>query len=295
MTAFAHAPYASGKPPFSIGLTPLDPADWIEVDALLVEQLALKQTILAADLASSFAALEESAVGQGEVLEMLAAHLPARFPDVYRREGAFMRILPADSGVALHGDPPLLIASRLVQEDLLLMRRDASGWRLVAGSLCFPSTWLLREKLGRAMGAIHAPVPGYGGQMGDRIARIFDNLQPDRPVERFNWSIYGDARLRHAQSRQEPHERFPDGPSVSERAHIRVERQTLRRMARSGDILFTVRIHSDPLAALAHHRDGRTLAAALRGQLAQLTNEQLDYKGLRESRELLLAALSQLA
>ena len=295
MTAFAHAPYASGKPPFSIGLTPLDPADWIEADALLAEQLALKQSILATDFASAFAALDESAAGQGEVLELLAAHLPARFPDLYRREDAFMRILPADRRVALDGEPPLLIASRLVQEDLLLMRRDASGWRLVAGSLCFPSTWLLHEKLGRAMDAIHAPVPGYGGQMGERIARIFDNLQPDRPVERFNWSIYGDARLRHAQSRQEPHERFPDAASVANRAHIRVERQTLRRLARSGDILFTVRVHADPLSALARHPNRRALAAALGGQVAQLTGEQLAYKGLIESRERLLAALAQLA
>jgi dimethylamine monooxygenase subunit A len=295
VTAFAHAPYASGKPPFSIGLTPLDPADWIEADALLAGQLALKQAILAAEFASAFAALEESAAGQGDVLELLAAHLPARFPKVYRREATGMRILPADRCVALAGEPPLLIASRLVQEDLLLMRRDAEGWRLVAGSLCFPSTWLLREKMGRAMEAIHAPVPGYNGQMGERIARIFDNLQPDWPLERFNWSIYGDDRLRHAQSRQEPHERFPVGAPVAARAHIRIERQTLRRLARSGDILFTVRIHADPFSALVRHPNGRSLAAALRGQVAQLTSEQLAYKGLSESRERLLAALAQLA
>ena len=295
MSRFAHTPYSSGKPPFSIGLTPLDLANWIEADASLAEQLALKQAILADESATAFGALDESAAGQGEVLELLGAHLPARFPSLYRREGAAMRIFPAGRRVALEGEPPLLIASRLVQEDLLLMRRGATGWRLVAGSLCFPSTWLLNEKLGREMAAIHAPVPGIGGRMGEMIARIFDNLQPEQPVERFNWSIYGDGELRHAQSRQEPHERFPADTPVVALAHIRVERQTLRRLPRSGDILFTVRVHADPLAALSSHPRGRILAGALHREVARLDADQLAYKGLTEARERLLEALSQLA
>ena len=72
MSRFAHTPYSSGKPPFSIGLAPLDLANWIEADASLAEQLALKQAILADELATAFGALDESAAGQGEVLELLA-------------------------------------------------------------------------------------------------------------------------------------------------------------------------------------------------------------------------------
>ena len=295
LTAFVHAPYASGKPPFSIGLAPLDLANWIEADDLLAEQLALKQAILASEFASAFAALEESAAGQGEVLELLAAHLPARFPDVYRREAAAMHIAPANRRVALEGEPPLLIASRLVQEDLLLMQRGATGWRLVAGSLCFPSSWLLREKLGRAMDEIHAPVPGLAGRVSTMIARIFDNLAPEYPVERFNWSIYGDARLRHAQSHGDPNKRFPVDAEMSAAAHIRVERQTLRRLPRSGDILFTVRVFADPFDALSRHANGRALAAALRGQLSGLKAEQLAYKGLAQARDRLLIALAEIA
>ena len=60
MTPFVHAPYATGKSPFSIGLAPLDLADWIESDELLVDQLARKEAILA-EGPEAFAALEESA------------------------------------------------------------------------------------------------------------------------------------------------------------------------------------------------------------------------------------------
>jgi dimethylamine monooxygenase subunit A len=289
VTPFVHAPYATGKSPFSIGLAPLDLADWIESDELLVDQLARKEAILA-EGPEAFAALEESAAGSLEVLELLIAHLPARFPGIYRREGAAMRVIPARRSIALQGEPPLLIASRLVQEDLLLMQRGAVGWRLVAGSLCFPSSWLLSEKLGRNLDAIHAPVPGFTGRMADRVARIFDNLQAARLVERFNWSIYGDAELRHAQPRQT---RFPGAAPLGPVAHIRVERQTLRSLQRTGDILFTVRVHLDPLAAIARHPRGRLLAASLHTQIRELSGDQLAYKGLTEARENVLDALAQ--
>ena len=291
---FLHAPYAAGKPPFTIGLAPIDPANWIEPDELLAAQLTLKDSILAQERAAAFGALAGSAAGQAEVLELLGAHLPARYPEIYRRENDALRILPADRLVAPGDEPALLTASRLVQEDLLLMRRDEQGWRLVAGSLCFPSTWVLGEKLGRTMEAIHGPVPGYAGATADRVARIFDNLRAEQPVERFNWSIYGDARLRYNQSKQDPLARFPPGRPLSH-AHIRVERQTLRRLPRSGDILFTVRVHVDPMTALARDARGRELARALREQLAALAPAQLAYKGIVEAQEPLLAALGALA
>jgi hypothetical protein len=287
---FLHTPYASGKPPFSIGLAPIDLNGWIEQDELLAEQLALKETILARERDAAFGALQGSEGAQAEVLELLAAHLLERYPDAYRREGGAIRWLPGDRLITLGGEPALLTASRLVQEDLLLMRRDAEGWRLVAGSLCFPSTWVLAEKLGLEMNAIHGPAPGYAGKMAQTVARVFDNLKSEQLVERFNWSIYGDARLRYAQSKQDPLQRFPPGQSVSH-AHIRVERQTLRRLPRSGDILFSVRVHVDPAAAFAGHARGRELARALRDQLAALNPAQLVYKGIVEARERLLDAL----
>jgi hypothetical protein len=291
---FLHTPYASGKPPFSIGLTPTDLASWIEQDEFLAEQLALKETILAQERDAAFGALAGSEGTQAEVLELLAAHLLERYPDTYQREGAAIRVMPGDRLVAPGGEPALLTASRLVQEDLLLMRRDAEGWRLVAGSLCFPSTWVLAEKLGQEMSAIHGPAPGYAGKMAQTVARIFDNLKAEQLVERFNWSIYGDGRLRYAQSKQDPLQRFPPGQSVSH-AHIRVERQTLRRLPRSGDILFSVRVHVDPATAFSGHARGRELACALRGQLAALNPAQLAYKGIVEARQRLLEALDAIA
>jgi hypothetical protein len=130
------------------------------------------------------------------------------------------------------------------------------------------------------------------------MARIFDNLHVGRPVWRLNWSLYGDDALHH------PHAhgpiRFGADPAGTDgdwldRVFVRVERQTLTRMRESGDILFTIRIHVDPLGVLADHPERVRLAGGLATQLAGLDADQLAYKGLSEHRVRLAALLERMA
>ncbi|MBK9082159.1 MAG: DUF3445 domain-containing protein [Rhizobiales bacterium] len=291
--SFAYTPYDGSKQPFAIGMTPMDPADWIAPDAHLARDLAEKDALLAQRREIVFAEEPDSRPAQAETLALLVPHLLARFPEIYAREGDGVRV--GGRTVPLAGEAPLVVASRLVQEDLVIMARGPAGWRLAAASLCFPSTWSLAEKFGREMAAIHAEVPGFPGRMGEIVARIFDNLRPGQPVERLNWSIYGDDRLHHPESKSDPHERFPPAAPVLARATIRVERQTLTRLHGAGAILFTIRVFVDPLAALSTHPRGPALAGGLRDQLLALTPDQLAYKGLVEARERLAGALAALA
>ena len=293
---FAYTPYDGARQPFSIGVAPLDSDDWIRPDALLADELAQKEALIAAQRDAVWREEDGTREAQAEVCEALAAFVTRRYPQWFRRDGNALHILPASRSIILDDEaPPLLTASRFVQDDLCLMRRGDDGWRLVAASLCAPSTWSLAEKIGLPMAQIHAPVPGFAGRMGAIIARIFDALQPGQIVERFNWSIYGDNKLNHALSRAAPHEHFPDGEPVLPKAHIRVERQTLRRMPASGDILFTIRIYPEPIAMFAGHPRGPALAAGLRAQLLGLNADQLAYKGLVTAQERLAAALELLA
>ena len=188
-SSFRHTPYADRLKAFSIGLRPISKAQWIEVDEHLSADLAAKVKIFSEEGVEAFDELACSGVAQDEALDLLAVHLPLHFPDLYRALPAGLTV--EGRSVAFEA-PKLRAAAQLVQEDLLLMQRFDDGWRLTAGALCFPATWRLGEKLGKPMGEIHAPVPGYAGQMAERIARIFDALPADDLVERFNLSIYYD-------------------------------------------------------------------------------------------------------
>ena len=117
------------------------------------------------------------------------------------------------------------------------------------------------------------------------LTRFFRRLSPSSPVQRNNWSIQvlpptptpslspiplqleelawsegtlGPEDMLGVGQRPEPPKPLP------ERIRLRVERQTLRRLPRSGAIVFTIRVYMTPLAELGPGEAGR-LAAAIRG------------------------------
>lgn len=298
MTHSLQTPYDGTARLFRIGLKPLDPAQWVDVDGRLPAYLEEKARLAVERPGAVFAAEAGTEAAQAEVLALLVEHLTVRFPAIYRRHDETVEIVPAGRRVALDapGVPPLAIAAQLVQEDLLLMRRGAADWRLAAASLCFPSSWTLGEKIGRPMHEIHAPVPGFGPatRNAELIARMFDSLRPQMPVLRWNWSLYGDDRLFHPDAADPTARRFGTGERA-ENIFLRVERQTLRKLPRGGDILFTVRIYLDPLAALERQPEAARIAAALAAQLEELSAEELDYKGLTLERGRLLARLGEIS
>ncbi len=288
----SHTPYDGSHPPFRIGLHPLDLNDWIEADKHLDFYLDEKERIAKLYPGKTFMAEPETDAVQHEVLQLISTHVEERFPQIYRRDGNIMRV----NGRQVHLDGPaakLQIAAQLVQEDLLIMRRDGTGWRLAAGSLCFPSSWSLGKKFSRRMEDIHAPVPGFGPATRNAamINRIFDKLQLEQPVWRMNWSIYSDDQLFHDDRRAEHMER----QEIDAGVFLRVEYQTLRKLPESGDLLFTVRIHIDPLSLLSEHPDRRQICARFSGLLEALNVDQLSYKGLLEHRDTLLAKLDEIA
>ncbi|MBO6901334.1 MAG: DUF3445 domain-containing protein [Rhizobiaceae bacterium] len=297
-----HTPYDGSSTPFSIGLKPLDPADWIEIDRRYRAQLEEKDRLIAERPDSVFAARADTDAAQREVLDMVVDHLLRGRGRIFPgpEEWGILESRLARFERRGSNEQPLQIAARLVQEDLVLMRRMDDGWRLAAASLCFPSSWTLAEKFDRPLHDIHRPVPdfGPGTRMATLIGRIFDSLQPEKPVERYNWSVQNNDELYRPRSEREKNGRTngPKEPRLESAAtFIRVERQTLRKLPLSGDVLFTIRICLDPLAAIASHPDGVRIAASFAEQLKALDARQLAYKDLAADRDGLVAQLTALA
>jgi len=134
-------------------------------------------------------------------------------------------------------------ASLEVADDLVVMQSDDHGkYRLVAASLCSPSDWRLEEKLGATMAEVHGPIPRLNDEIGDQIDRFFTRLPTDRFTQRFNWSLMPHPDL---MSRDE----WQVNPD-SDQLWYRAERQSLRRLPKSGAIAFTIRVHICDLTAL---------------------------------------------
>ena len=233
---------------------------------------AEKAELIATKFNEVFAAEPDTFHSQVETLERIAAFTSAEL-------GFEIPPCPA-------GEPPLQHAARYIEDDLVLMRKGETGWRLAAGSLCFPSSWRLRDKFGHPMDIVHGTVPGFG--TGTRnatiIARMFDTLALDTPVIRANWSIYTDAHLHHPDIHSETSEGFQRDKPIIGQGYFRSERQTLTKLPISGDILFTIRIGIEPLCQTVARGDALKLASALR----QMNGDERRYKGM-------LAAADRLA
>jgi dimethylamine monooxygenase subunit A len=261
-----YLPFEGGRFRLALGLMPLAPADWLELDGRFAADLAAKRALLDARHGEVFAALPEAAAASAELLALLARHLPQHHGDVFGRAGDTLvnRATAERWDVARPALHPLDLAGRLVQEDLCLLRADDGGpYRLVAASLCSPARWRLADKIGRPLGAVHAPVPGYAAKLAAPVDRFFALLKPGKLVWRLNWGIVDDPApfqpVAHAAAGAITAE------NAGERLWLRVERQTLQRLPASGAVLFTIRTHITRLdAAIRRRASAAELAAALR-------------------------------
>ncbi len=290
-----YRPFLDGSWRLAMGLKALDLGAWIEIDDSFAGQLAQRRALLERRRDEVCLALPESLIGQAEVLALLLDHLPARFPEIYRRSGDAIENLVSGERFALDlpawRDAPLELAGRLIQEDLCLLRRSEQGYRLIAGVLCFPSHWRLADKLGRPLDLIHAPVPGFGAQLAATVERFFVNLAPERPVWRANWSLVDTPELfLPPEHRLQP--KRVESEHAGQQVWLRVERQTLRRLPLTRDVLFTIRTYVEPLADVI---DTPAAARALAARLLELPDAMAAYKGIAPIRAPLLAWLERRA
>jgi hypothetical protein len=277
-----YTPYDGTAKPFAIGLSAIDPARWIEPDGDLLAYLDEKTHLRNSHFEAVFQSVRGSEAAQEECLGLLIDHLTATHGDIYKKSGDLIefygRTVELDNKIS-----PLLTAGSLIADDLAILEKKENGWNLTAGYVSFPSSWSLKDKIGKPMEGVHAHVPGFEGgtRNAAMINRIFDNLQPDLPAERFNWSIYPEGELFWP---PEKGARSDASPFVPSQNFIRVERQTLRRLPKSGAIVFTIRIYHNPITQILARPDGAALAHALAARLEELSEEQLAYKGMRDKK-----------
>ncbi len=301
-------PFAEGNYSLALGLVPMREETWLDIDDDYVAEMREKARRLRDEYAMVFRAMSGSEPAQAEVLEMLLDHLSTYYPNFFRiTRGAG----PHEGGVSVDtridnlingetwraGDfsaAPLDLAGRLVQEDLCLMSPDGKGsYVLSAGSVCFPLRWELTDKFGLPMAAIHHAVPGYDEKLAAPADRYMTGLKEYKPSWRSNWSIVDAPDLYLKQRRfKQGHDNSITSVNAGQKLWIRSERQSLRRLPRTGDVLFTIRTYIRPLSVL----EGLpTVAAGLAQALDKLPPEMRGYKNQFPIRDALLAYLRRIS
>ena len=309
-----HVAFARGAGGVRLGLRALGDADWLECacgdavgtggaadtpDTPVESGVAVKRELLREQRADVFRELDGSEAAQleleQEVTELCAA---ASLPSPAARPAT-----PPD-------DPsPIVRAGLRVRDDLCILQPRDGRHVLTAAFVCAPSYWRLADKIGRPLAAIHAPVPELEAKIGKAVERTIASLAAGRPLVRLGWGIGASPVLfrpgrdddetaavagieREWAGAADDARRVETLARVGRTLHVRTERQSLRRLERSGAVVFSIRVYADRLDAVAADA---SRAAELHGALAGLTAAETDYKGLTRLRAPLLAYLAAAA
>lgn len=210
-------------------------SEWLTRDEAFAEQIALREVLLRTRrdevLAVTDAGREAADELMHYVLDWLATHDPGyrvTSNSVIRPDGKAVTIDPRD---------PLGTLGVLVQEDLCLLDTESNEHKLVAAVVCFPANWRLAEKIGRPLIGIHDPVPEYDATLAKRVQRLFDAVEIDQPIWRFNALDYYHPDL------FQPERRENDYAHTDERAtypYFRSERQCILRLPQTRACVFSI-------------------------------------------------------
>ena len=227
----------------NFGVRPLRPPQtFYEFTALRESQLSLKQRLIDEHPKRYLAVGSGAAAAIERWAGWTADQLGIELPDI-------------EATSATRGWDRLIDVGTRLQEDVVLLDGDVTtGFAVIAGLVCFPSGWSIREKMGQGMDSVHRPVAGYSEKLARPTARLMAGMAAERPVWRMNWGLRASDALDQSPP-YEPElarrEGLVDGSNASQRLWFRVERQTLIKLSGEADVIvFAIHTHQTRMGDL---------------------------------------------
>jgi hypothetical protein len=247
-----------------MGTRSLREEQWLTYDSLARSEIALRRRLLLEQRQHVFAC---TPFADGPAQEV--ADLVGEWHSAYRPHD--VALPDADEG------HPLARVGSSIQEDLCVMVHHDGAWRLEGAMLCFPSLWILQEKVGLPTALVHAPVPFYAEELSQKVDRLFGRMTAEKMIWRRNVSVWPALILWAPCHTLDPSLiAVPPSDAATPPLWIRSERQTLRRLPETGAILFTIRVQTVPVAVLAHEPSrARDFAAWFRAPIGAVRRGQL--------------------
>ncbi|KAM7216785.1 Protein of unknown function (DUF3445) domain containing protein [Rhypophila decipiens] len=286
----------------TMGLRSVKHEDWIELDNHYPRFHADKARRIAERGTKCYRTAPEAYPAAVELLEDLVEYLPARYPSLFRKTEKGIENFWSGEKFNTVDRPlqedPMLTAARLVQDDLAIMIEKPDGqYYLLAGAVFLPGFWRLEEKFGMSMSELHTSgdVPQFREKLEKGMMNFFRRVKPEEMVARNNYFFQVDDDLAWSWSLGSEDEAHPawsksEKNRAIEHHHFRSERQTLRRLPKSGGVVFTIRTYFHPVTEICQedYVPGR-LASAIRSWGDDVSR----YKGKETYGEILLEYLDK--
>ncbi|MDZ7905035.1 MAG: DUF3445 domain-containing protein [Cypionkella sp.] len=239
-----HFPWADPKLARLPGVQPMvEIGDFLRRDEAFAGQMALRDDLIAHQLEDVHAVLPQALLAAQELYDIVLQRLSQ---DESYEIGPAQITRPDGVVVKLDRSKPLITLGRLVQEDLCILQPQDGEHHLTGAILCFPASWTLAEKLGRAMLAIHHPVESYSVDIATRVQRMLDVMRPTQGLWRMNYLTYAVPDLHHPLREATPRDRSVNIP----KPYARCERQCFIKLPQTGAVVFTIHTYLMPIVYL---------------------------------------------
>ncbi|KAJ5753108.1 hypothetical protein N7520_010025, partial [Penicillium odoratum] len=298
-----YRPFRYGPKYFvTMGLRSMKFDEWIELDNHYLKFHADKAKRIEERGEKCYGTAPEAMDGAIELLEELCDYLPERYPTMFQKTSTGITNIITNETFNITQRPlpedPMATAARLIQDDIALMIEKPDGeYYLLAGAILLAGFWRLSDKFGMPLSEIHTSgdVPQFQEKLERGMKNFFRRLKPEEPVLRNNYFIQVDDQLAWS-----PSIGSEDAEVVSwntaeknkaiEQHFFRSERQSLRRLPRSGAVVFTIRTYFEPITEIVRedYVPGR-LASAIRSWGDDVSR----YKGKEKYQEVLLEYLDR--
>ncbi|KAK1818658.1 hypothetical protein LTR12_006970 [Friedmanniomyces endolithicus] len=306
-----YRPFRHGPNHITMGLRTMHWDEWIELDNHYLRFHTDKARRIAergAKCCKTDASDPRVWDGAVELLEELAAYLPERYPSMFTKTVVGVDNVVTNESfnvrdLTMNGvtEDPMQLSARLIQDDLAIMfEREDGQYYLSAGAILLAGFWRLEDKFGMPLSLIHTSgdVPGFKQKLEKGMMNFFRRVQPEKPVLRNNYFLQVDDDLAWSNSigSEDSTVEGELGWFTAEKNraiqhhHFRSERQSLRRLPRSGGVVFTIRTYFLPVTEIAEedYVPGR-LAEAVRSW----GDDVAKYKGRERYGEVLLEYLDR--
>ena len=246
-------PWGAGEKKYRLGLRPIELGEWLN-RKIGENLLKHKKNLLDLDYNKVIAATEDSIDAQ-ICLGKIFGITHSKYPDLIAE------------------------LSLNIQDDLCLMESQGEQ-KLLAASICSPSYWDVRTKIGKPLKVIHDPVKSLDEKIGKRITTFIRQAPIKKPFARQNWLIHGDTKRFHL---KEEASLLTDPSSW----YIRSEKETLCRFHEDYS-LFTINVMFQPLYLVHEYPKQKS---NLISSINTFDAEEIDYFGGNEKVKLLLKYL----
>lgn len=242
-----------------------------------------------------------------EYLMEFRNYLPKRYPTLFKETPKGIYNLYTGENFEFVDIPkaefkqdPMLMASLMVQDDLAILFEDENGqYILRSGGIMLAGFWRLRDKINLPLSEIHThgDVPQYKEKLQKGMEKFFVRLTVDKPVVRNNYFIQTDDNLPWSTSiGEEDNEKvgwYTAEPAKDPlKLYYRSERQSVRRLPKTGAIAFTIRTYFLPVSKMCNEP---YVPRRLLNAISSWSEDVRQYRGYDKFYEALLPYLEKRA